>query len=459
MLDAANVTIKGIGDTTTDRIGNEIARGLAAGDPIATVTAGITDIIGNPDRAFTIAQTETSRAMVSSQASEYQALGFAQFEWLAYDGACDECLDQEDANPHEFGDDQPPGHPNCRCSIVGTGNVTTPEGALDWNGEPVANEPSGPVAEDAVTNTTTDVLETVGRVIARGATAPANTQFTFADIDEAVSHFRSLDIKIDGDAMKEAKITPKHLEQVAGALQDAEIKTPGMIDQLTHIQPAPDRSRYLAGIATMSESQNARYVARHGEDFGTRLYITKKLARTYNSPTQFNRLMTANERFFTARNLRDLYVHEFGHVGQYLAEDKYGIPMGPRFNSGGIFSKAMQEAGFLDEHGIKIGLDGLRDGGAFISENISEYAASDAQEFHSEVQVLFNSPERFAQLSQETQEMLIKYQKAVNDAAGFDLVKAEQAEPTTKAEEPKPTIIADDFGLPSEFYDDVDELD
>jgi len=134
MLDAANVTIKGIGDTTTDRIGNEIARGLAAGDPIATVTAGITDIIGNPDRAFTIAQTETSRAMVSSQASEYQALGFAQFEWLAYDGACDECLDQEDANPHDLGDDQPPGHPNCRCSIVGTGDVTTPDGALDWNG-------------------------------------------------------------------------------------------------------------------------------------------------------------------------------------------------------------------------------------------------------------------------------------------------------------------------------------
>jgi hypothetical protein len=134
MLDSANVTIQGIGDTTTDRIGNEIARGLAAGDPITNVTAGITDILGDPNRSFTIAQTETSRAMVSSQASEYQGLGFSQFEWLAYDGACDECMDEEDNNPHEFGDDQPPGHPNCRCSIVGTGDVTTPEGALDWNG-------------------------------------------------------------------------------------------------------------------------------------------------------------------------------------------------------------------------------------------------------------------------------------------------------------------------------------
>ena len=126
MLNAAKVTIQGIGDTTIDRIGNVIAQGLADGSPVATITAGIGDYIGNPDRAFTIAQTETSRAMISSQASEYQALGFAQFEWLSYDGACEECMDQEDANPHDFGDDQPPGHPNCRCSIVGTGDVTTP---------------------------------------------------------------------------------------------------------------------------------------------------------------------------------------------------------------------------------------------------------------------------------------------------------------------------------------------
>ena len=130
MLDAADVTIQGIGDTTIDRIGNVIAQGLGEGSPLATITAGIGDYISNPDRAFTIAQTETSRAMVSSQASEYQTLGFAQFEWLAYDGACEDCMDQEDANPHDFGDDQPPGHPNCRCSIVGTGDVTTPEGAL-----------------------------------------------------------------------------------------------------------------------------------------------------------------------------------------------------------------------------------------------------------------------------------------------------------------------------------------
>ena len=134
MLDSADVTIKGIGDTTIDRIGNVIAQGLADGSPVATITAGIGDYIGNPDRAFTIAQTETSRAMISSQTSEYQALGFAQFEWLSYDGACEECMDQEDANPHDFGDDQPPGHPNCRCSIVGTGDVATPEGALDYQG-------------------------------------------------------------------------------------------------------------------------------------------------------------------------------------------------------------------------------------------------------------------------------------------------------------------------------------
>lgn len=131
LLEEQGATIRGISDTTTDRIGDLIGQGLAVGAPVDSVASLINDYVDNPDRAFVIAQTETSRAMIAGQADEYQAQGFAQFEWLAYDGACDECLEQEDSNPHEFGDEQPPGHPNCRCSIVGTGEVTTPEGALD----------------------------------------------------------------------------------------------------------------------------------------------------------------------------------------------------------------------------------------------------------------------------------------------------------------------------------------
>ena len=47
---------------------------------------------------------------------EYQAAEMPAWEWVSYAGACDEC-DAEDG-PHDFGDEYPPAHPNCRCAVV-----------------------------------------------------------------------------------------------------------------------------------------------------------------------------------------------------------------------------------------------------------------------------------------------------------------------------------------------------
>jgi len=124
MLDASDVTIKNIGQATIDRIGNLIAAGLDAGDSNGTISSAINDLLDDPARADLIATTETARAMNESQADQYQTLGFSQFDWIAYDGACEICQDAEDSNPHEWGDDVPPGHPNCRCGIVGVGDTS-----------------------------------------------------------------------------------------------------------------------------------------------------------------------------------------------------------------------------------------------------------------------------------------------------------------------------------------------
>ena len=131
LLDKYPDFVKGIGETTLDRIGNVIGDGLGQGLPISDVAARVNDFLDDPGRAFLIAQTESSRAMVSSQADQYQEQGWQQFDWIAYDGACDECGEMEDSNPHDFSDDQPPGHPSCRCGIVGSGELTTPEGEGD----------------------------------------------------------------------------------------------------------------------------------------------------------------------------------------------------------------------------------------------------------------------------------------------------------------------------------------
>ena len=123
MLDAADVTVKDIGQSTIDRIGNVIGQGLDNGDSNATIASAINDLIDDPARADLIASTETARAMNESQADQYQTLGFSQFEWIAYDGACEICQDAEDNNPHDWSDDRPPGHPRCRCGLVGIGDT------------------------------------------------------------------------------------------------------------------------------------------------------------------------------------------------------------------------------------------------------------------------------------------------------------------------------------------------
>ena len=123
LLDQVNLTIRGINDTTMNRLGNILSDGLAAGNGPNDIARDMRDYIEDPARAEMIATTEANRAQTAATSEQLDAMGFSQFDWLAYDGACDECLDQEAQNPHDLSDDQPPGHPNCRCSIVGSGEA------------------------------------------------------------------------------------------------------------------------------------------------------------------------------------------------------------------------------------------------------------------------------------------------------------------------------------------------
>jgi len=125
------VTIKGVNDTTLDRIGTVLARGLAGvpeegiagGQGRAFIASEIEDILGDPMRALTIAQTEMSRALNTATMDSYTDFGVEWVEWLALDTG-DECSDNADAGPIPIGDvfpsgdTEPPAHPNCRCTIA-----------------------------------------------------------------------------------------------------------------------------------------------------------------------------------------------------------------------------------------------------------------------------------------------------------------------------------------------------
>ena len=137
LLDKAGITIQGINDTTMTRISDSLLLGISQGMSARDIGTAIDLIINDPNRADIIAVTETNRAYNASAVDTYQSAGIEQFDWLAYDGACDDCSAQEDANPHDITDEYPPEHPSCRCSVAAVlpDNATSTEDTSTDSGE------------------------------------------------------------------------------------------------------------------------------------------------------------------------------------------------------------------------------------------------------------------------------------------------------------------------------------
>jgi len=121
MLQSRQITVQGINSTTLDRIGTQLGIGISRGDTPTQIAQSIQDVINDPQRALTIAQTEMSRAVVQSELSQYRDSGVEMLEWLVAD-PCDECAANEDASPISIDDSWPNGdapvHPNCMCDIA-----------------------------------------------------------------------------------------------------------------------------------------------------------------------------------------------------------------------------------------------------------------------------------------------------------------------------------------------------
>ena len=129
LLAKRDVTLKGISDTTISRISNTIAIGMDRGSSASDISVAVDLIINDAPRASIIAVTESNRAYNASAVDTYVEAGVKEFDWLAYDDACDDCASQEDANPHDVNDDVPPDHPNCRCTVaavIGGESSSTP---------------------------------------------------------------------------------------------------------------------------------------------------------------------------------------------------------------------------------------------------------------------------------------------------------------------------------------------
>lgn len=119
--------VKGVTDTTRDMLRRTIQSSIDSGDDLATMTARLKDVIGNPVRADLIARTETVNAYQGGLQDFAVKTGATSKEWESTIGACKLCapLDGEvvDINkpfvlPNDDEVSRPPAHVACRCGLI-----------------------------------------------------------------------------------------------------------------------------------------------------------------------------------------------------------------------------------------------------------------------------------------------------------------------------------------------------
>lgn len=122
LLDNAGIVSKAIAKAGYDKIGTALADAIASGSSPTQAAKIITEKIGDPARALTIAITEQNRAMSVAALNFYQEAQVGQVEWNAVQ-PCDICAPNDGqvvslGQAFDSGDTQPPAHPNCRCALL-----------------------------------------------------------------------------------------------------------------------------------------------------------------------------------------------------------------------------------------------------------------------------------------------------------------------------------------------------
>jgi hypothetical protein len=122
LLDNAGIVSKAIAKAGYDKIGTALADSIASGSSPAQAAKIITEKIGDPARALTIAITEQNRAMSVAARFFYEEAGVERVEWNAVE-PCDICAPNDGqvvnlGQAFDSGDTEPPAHPNCRCALL-----------------------------------------------------------------------------------------------------------------------------------------------------------------------------------------------------------------------------------------------------------------------------------------------------------------------------------------------------
>lgn len=112
-----------ITETTRNQIRQSIATSMGLGENSDQAAARVQSIVGDYNRAQTIAATESVNAYSQGMLTAANQGGATEKEWYTAGAKDSLCLDNESQGPisinDEFdsGDDGPPAHPNCNCGM------------------------------------------------------------------------------------------------------------------------------------------------------------------------------------------------------------------------------------------------------------------------------------------------------------------------------------------------------
>jgi hypothetical protein len=201
-----NKTIKGLEDTTVDRIGRILADNLEEGLPYAeaakTLVDKLDEFADDPRRADVIAKTETNRAIWDEQVGRYSDMGIEKYEWLVLT-PCDDCL-VNDGAVVAIGEPFPNGwvsiddsHPNCNCTLAPYFDDEFQEDFAEYDrfGQPVDDIEMG--ARPTVAKYSDDQpRDEHGRFGSGGGGEGLNTDHKFAVIDYAGSEYKYINTSL-----------------------------------------------------------------------------------------------------------------------------------------------------------------------------------------------------------------------------------------------------------------------
>ena len=422
LLTGSDQWIRDVNSTTMDRLGNVLAVGLAQGSGPDEIARDMRGLLEDPSRAEIIATTEACRAQNAAQLEELQAQGFAQWNWLAYDGACEECMDAEGDNPYEFGDDEPPDHPNCRCSVIGAtsaGEETDQPSAVE---ETSAELPSD-VSATMIDTSGTSVEKPSETAALGGPTAPAGSNITFSSLADAKQFFSDKNVSCQVQSMLNQGFQLEHVGRLASIIEDANKKWGGIWDTLSDIKVGKSNS-YLAQV-----SWKLGDALRHSDNIA-KLTIERDTIASATNAEMKQRLFSAQDKKSLSRSWEDALHHEMGHVVQARNTKDLEVERATRAGSG-IMRDAMNEAGYSNRN--------------LIIDDVSAYASTDPMEFHAEVGIILNDPARFYALPEEAQNRILEYQRILNDKVGKAIVKQSNNHMAKMVNEN--IVISDNFGL------------